>query len=166
MPSIDKNRVINVDITEKNVTSLLKPLIKGTNSKLIIECLSTLLSESNSFQNAAFMKACLGIEPDFEFKPGDKVLIKVTHLSDWNWDSEAMRLKDFFISAPDNTLWIKGVIYEIRRYSEHPYLVQYDYIYKTSTSPSDIVVRTDKASVSPISIVHAEEYAISLEESD
>jgi len=152
MPSIEKNRITQVDVSEKDIASLLKPLIKGTNSKLIIECLTTLLSECTPYQNSAFVKAYLGIEPDLKYKAGDEVLIKCTHLSDWNWDLEAMNLNDYFIFAPDGTKFIKGTIYGFKRYSENPYLLEYKYIKQDE-------INIARAGLSHLSITHAEEYA-------
>lgn len=143
-----QEKTINISLTEAEFNSAIAAVITGPNRDLVTNCiLFGILDTVSHDSRQKFFKATMGITPSTKFMKGEKVLIKADRVGDWAFDKAAMETEHV---TKDGKL--RALIVEVNPWKDHPYMLKYDYIHTDGTR------KTDKYSVSEVSLEPAEEF--------
>lgn len=113
--------------TRDEVKQRIYNLFKKEHADLLTDCIMG-MSEYGGLDLAPIFKASLGIEPVINYFVGDEVLVPVESLSYWRWDKDKM-IEQKIITKEE---YIKGKIFEINKWRDVPYKIEYEYIHKDS----------------------------------
>ena len=125
---MDKIREFDVSIGEDNVQERLKELFKDPeHGAIMAECIVSLMDHSESNLSVLF-QTTIKINKPIIYSVGDEVLCNINYISTWRWDETEMKNQGMI--KDDH---IKATIKQIKKYSVHPYMIEYTYIHDNTT---------------------------------
>ena len=125
---MDKIREFDVSIGEDNVQERLKELFKDPeHGAIMAECIVSLMDHSESKLSVLF-QTTVKINRPIIYSVGDEVLCNINYISTWRWDETEMKNQGMI--KDDH---IKATIKQIKKYSVHPYMIEYTCIHDNTT---------------------------------
>jgi len=120
----NKERYFDIELNKDEIAHLVKKTFNTEHRELMTECLMDLLRDDTSGLKA-LCKASMGITPQIDYVVGDRVIVQMLALSDWQFDKDKMQeagmLKDGCVEV---------TIESIQKFNHTPYTVMYRFIHK------------------------------------
>lgn len=115
-------KVVDIQITEEDIKSLLLSLLNSKNAPLIADVIIGNLGETEVGLNQLY-SAINGIIKPVKFKPEDEVFVKPDALYSWEFDKPAMDAAGMFYNG-----LMRARVTKINQYKKNRITLKYTYI--------------------------------------